>query len=256
MIFFEECVTHCKTSAMKRGRHFAGMRFHGAQSGSNGMLRGWWDRVWLALVWRYVCHCLMVLISIMNEGVDAPSLHDRVIAMVPYVAWIGRYNYHLWLLCYVPVAAWLWRVDRDRFVQFLYAGGVLSLLRGISIFVTVLGPVSGVDMNAGASTDDLIRSWLAIINPVSALTSDVTHIYLTKDLFFSGHTASTFLLWLYCRRFGILSRVALACHLIVVASVFLCHLHYTIDVIGAYAVTFSLYVLAERGFDKIRRQVV
>ena len=197
----------------------------------------------------------MVLISIMNEGVPAPSLHDRIIAVVPYVSWIGRYNYHIWLLCYVPVAAWLWRVNRDRFVQFLYVGGVLSLLRGISIYVTVLGPVSGVDMNAGIPTNELIRSWLAIINPVAALTSDVTHIYLTKDLFFSGHTASTFLLWLYCLGHRSLSRVALVCHLIVVASVFLCHLHYTIDVLGAYAVTFSLYILAERGGEKIRRNV-
>ena len=34
-------------------------------------------------------------------------------------------------------------------------------------------------------------------------------------------------------------------HLLVVATVFLAHLHYSIDVIGAYAITFSVFVLAE-----------
>jgi hypothetical protein len=37
----------------------------------------------------------------------------------------------------------------------------------------------------------------------------------------------------------------LALHLLVVASVFLAHLHYTIDVIGAYAITFTLFALRE-----------
>ena len=38
-------------------------------------------------------------------------------------------------------------------------------------------------------------------------------------------------------------------HVVVVASVFLSHLHYSIDVIGAYAMAFSVYVLRE-GWSK------
>ena len=37
----------------------------------------------------------------------------------------------------------------------------------------------------------------------------------------------------------------LAGHVLVVATVFLAHLHYTIDVLGAYAMTFSLFCLFE-----------
>ncbi len=37
----------------------------------------------------------------------------------------------------------------------------------------------------------------------------------------------------------------LVAHALVVTSVFLAHLHYTIDVIGAYAIAFSLFVLRE-----------
>jgi hypothetical protein len=35
-------------------------------------------------------------------------------------------------------------------------------------------------------------------------------------------------------------------HIVVVASVFVSHLHYTIDVIGAYAVAYALFKLRER----------
>jgi hypothetical protein len=75
--------------------------------------------------------------------------------------------------------------------------------------------------------------------------SNVPHTYLTKDLFFSGHTATTLLLLLYVWRYPRLRAWMLVGHLLVVVSVFLAHLHYTIDVVGAYAVTFSLFVLCE-----------
>src|SRR6185295_12008378 len=70
-------------------------------------------------------------------------------------------------------------------------------------------------------------------------------VYLTKDLFFSGHTSSTFLLLLYVWRYKVLRWWMLTGHVLVVASIFFSHLHYTIDVIGAYAVTFSLFALRE-----------
>jgi membrane-associated phospholipid phosphatase len=69
--------------------------------------------------------------------------------------------------------------------------------------------------------------------------------YLTKDLFFSGHTATTFLLLLYVWPWRRLRAAALAGHVLVVASVFLAHLHYTIDVAGAYAIAFAIFALRE-----------
>ena len=69
--------------------------------------------------------------------------------------------------------------------------------------------------------------------------------YLTKDLFFSGHTATTFVLLLYLWRFPRLRVPATVAHVAVVASVLFSHLHYAIDVAGAYAVAFSIFVLRE-----------
>jgi hypothetical protein len=224
---------------------------------SHHKLRGFWDRIWLALVWRYGTHSLMVLLTLLTERIPAPHLSDRLLDIVPYLPTISRYNFHLWILCYAPVAFWLWRADRDRFVNFLYLGGVLSLLRGICVAVTSLGPVRGPDVNAGRPLSELIPTWIGILNPVSALMDEVPNLYLTKDLFFSGHTASTFLLWLYCRRYPRLSIVALVAHIAVVIIVFLSHIHYTIDVIGAWAITYTVYGLTEeRGMFERRRRLV
>ena len=198
----------------------------------------------------------MVLVTLVTEATAAPTLYDRVIAAVPFVPIIGRYNFHLWVLAYIPIALWLFKIDRKRFVEFMYVGGVLSLLRGFTIFLTALGPVNGRDINAGRPVSELLEGWLRIVNPISALTSTAPGVYLTKDLFFSGHTASTFLLWLYCRPYKRISTVALIAHIFVVATVFLSHLHYSIDVVGAWAITFSVFVLAEKWFAQINARPV
>ncbi|MBI5364073.1 MAG: phosphatase PAP2 family protein, partial [Planctomycetes bacterium] len=160
------------------------------------------------------------------------------------VEWIARHNYHLWLALYLPLALLLWRRERRVFLHFLWLGGVVSLARAACIPLTGLGPADGLDANAGAGTEELLRAWIAIVNPFTALTTDAPHVALTKDLFFSGHVSTTLLLWLYCRRDRRLGPLALIAHLLVTASVFLAHLHYTIDVVGAWAITFAAWSLA------------
>jgi hypothetical protein len=208
--------------------------------------RSVFDNVAVGFAWRYVCHSIMIGLALWHEAQPAPSLPDRVLQVVPYVPAVARYNYHLWLLCYLPPALWLWRRNRAAVLHFLYVGGALSLLRGLCIPLTALGPVMGTDINAGLPPGTLWEAWLTLINPVAALMGDAPQVYLTKDLFFSGHTSTTFLLWLYCAREPGLRWAAGVGHVVVVASVFLSHLHYSIDVVGAWAITFSVFTLAAR----------
>jgi hypothetical protein len=211
----------------------------------------WRESLVAMVAWRYSAHAAMVALALLNEPRPAPSLPDLVLDAVPRVDWILQHNYHLWLAAYLPVALWLLARDRAAFLRFLWIGGWLSLLRGLMIPLTGFGPVDGRDCNAGASGATLWHAWLAIVNPVTALFTDAAHVGLTKDLFFSGHVSSTFLLWLYCRGRGrgqsLLAPVALAGHLFVTATVLLGHVHYTVDVVGAWAVTFAVYALVERG---------
>jgi predicted enzyme related to lactoylglutathione lyase len=111
--------------------------------------------------------------------------------------------------------------------------------------LTGLGPPDGQDPNVWLHGGGaLFRVWLVLVNPFSTLFGDAAKVYLTKDLFFSGHVSSTFLLWLYCRREGRgLARAAALGHWATVAVVLLSHLHYTIDVVGAWAITYSLFAL-------------
>jgi len=187
----------------------------------------------------------MLFMALAAERRAAPTLPDAVLSVTPRVEWINRYNYHIWLLCYVPLAVVLGVRNFPTFLRFMVAGGVISLLRGVSILMTGLGPVWGPDLNAGIAWHEVWEAWIQLINPLSSLLGSAPHIHLTKDLFFSGHTATTFLLALYCFRDRALRVPALVAHGVVVAVVFLSHLHYTIDVAGAYAVTFSVYAMFE-----------
>jgi PAP2 superfamily C-terminal len=175
-----------------------------------------------------------------------PSLPDLILDRIPRIDWIADHNYWIWLACYIPPALVLWKKDRPAFLSFLYLGGFVSLARGLCVGLTGLGPVHGPDVNAGLHGEAVFRAWLTLINPFTTLFGDAAQVYLTKDLFFSGHVSSTFLLWLYCRREERgLKWWAAAGHWTMVAVVLLSHLHYTIDVVGAWAVTYSLFALWE-----------
>jgi membrane-associated phospholipid phosphatase len=63
---------------------------------------------------------------------------------------------------------------------------------------------------------------------------------LTKDLFFSGHTATLFILFLVSQH-KIIKIVFLICTIIVAISVLLQHVHYTIDVFAALFFTYACY---------------
>jgi hypothetical protein len=199
----------------------------------------------LALGFRATCYAVMLWLVLFAEARPAPHLPDLLLAHVPYVPWVDRWNYALWTLAYLPVALLLLKEDAPRFCRYTVASGVLALLRGLCILATGLGPVRGGDVNVGMDAATRARAFLQLVSPVNVLGADTPHTYLTKDLFFSGHTATTFLLLLYVWRMLNLRAMMLVGHVLVVASVFLSHLHYTIDVIGAYAITFSVFVLFE-----------
>lgn len=209
----------------------------------------WYRRPWALVVGvlflRYACHSVMLLMALAAERRPAPTVPDTLLEWIPRIQWVDRYNYHIWLLCYVPLAVVLGFRHLGLFLRYMVAGAIISILRGLCILTTGLGPVHGSDVNAHAPWSQIVDAWVQLINPLSTLMGQAAHIHLTKDLYFSGHTATTFLLLLYCWRDPLLRPWALAGHVVVVATVFFSHLHYTIDVIGAWTITFSVYCLFE-----------
>lgn len=204
-----------------------------------------WRAVAGALLFRGACYAAMIAAAVWNELRPAPTAPDLVLSHLPYVAWVARTNYLLWLAVYVPLSlALLWLAPR-RFARYTVTAGLVSLARGATLLLTGLGPPDPATAGPGIAGLDPVDAFVRLLSPWQVFARDAMAAYLTKDLFFSGHTATTFLLALYLWPHRALRAPAVIAHVLVVASVLLARLHYGIDVVGAWAIAFSVYVLRE-----------
>jgi hypothetical protein len=117
----------------------------------------------------------------------------------------------------------------------LKASALFVLVRSFFITLTHIGP-----------------SPLQIVISSSAIFDTFSFV---GDLFFSGHTGLPFLLslifWqnIYLRLFFVLSSVVFG------AAVILGHLHYSIDVFGAFFITYTIFHVARHLFSKDYRRL-
>lgn len=204
-------------------------------------------RVVIAATFRWVCFATMIWLGLHAERRVAPRVPDLIIDGIRYIPWVNHWNYFLWLAAYIPGSIVLLTLDPKRTMRFMVTGGIISLLRGACVLLTGLGALSGKDAYGPRLTDpETFRAaFFSIINPISVFFENSANIYLTKDLFFSGHVATTLSLILYAWPYRMLRSVLLVLHVLVVLSLFFGHIHYSIDVVGAYAITFAVFVLRE-----------
>jgi len=198
-----------------------------------------------ALAFRYACFAAMLALALWNEYERGPTLPDLVLARVPYVPWVDRVNYVAWLVVYLPVALALLLGEPARWIRYMVTGGLVSLARGVCIVVTTLGPPDPAHAGPGIGERGFGAAYLELLSPIGIFADGSARAYMTQDLFFSGHAATTFLLALYVWHRPVLRALALAGHVAMVAAVLLAHLHYTIDVLGAWAVTFAIFAARE-----------
>jgi hypothetical protein len=202
-------------------------------------------RILLACAFRAGAYVVMMALSVWNELRPAPSLPDLVVSLVPYVPWVHHVNYWVWLLLYVPLSlTLLWRAP-ERWCRYMITGGLVSIARGVCIALTGLGPPDPAHAGPGTAGHGYWDVLFALLSPIDIFGRNSAHLYMTKDLFFSGHTASTFLLLLYLWPWPRLRALAAFAHVCAVASVMLAHLHYAIDIAGAYAFAFAIFALRE-----------
>jgi hypothetical protein len=204
-----------------------------------------WPSIAGALLFRYAAYAAMTALALWAELRPAPTLPDAVLGRLPYVPWVDRANYWVWLAVYVPLAVILLWTEPSRWVRYMVTGALVSLARGVTIALTGLGVPDPAHAGPGIGTRDFGTALAELLSPLGVFDRGAMAAYLTKDLFFSGHVATTFLLWLYLRGRPCLAPIALAASLAVTASVLLSHLHYAIDVVGAWAITFALFALRE-----------
>ena len=183
-----------------------------------------------------------------SEGIP-DRLHEWISPHREY-DWV---NNKFWLYILIGCICFLIIYNRKIAIKYLLIGSIVSLVRGIFIFMTSLGAPFAVRENIpieiqNFKIDDitfkfLIKQWI----PLEIFTNETfSGFYLTQDLFFSGHTSSTFLLLLCLDKKNIVFYVFLLYHINTVFFLVITHEHYTIDILGAYFITYSIYTFMEQ----------
>ena len=118
--------------------------------------------------------------------------------------------------------------DPDIFLVFAWAYIFVSAMRAISIIFIPLNPPAGL---------------VQLIDPLSS--TFYGHVTITKDLFFSGHTSTIFLIFL-CLKNKIDKVLTLTAAFFLAILLMLQHIHYVIDIIAAPIFTYIAYIIARK----------
>ncbi len=144
------------------------------------------------------------------------------------LSWLPAYDLSLYIFTVIWSMTLFtfsrFKQDPNIFLTFLWGFILINLSRFVFIGL--------IPLNAPA---DLIP----IHDPIS------NHFYgpkfITKDLFFSGHTAAMFLMFL-CLKKRTDKIMALLATIIIGIAVLIQHVHYTVDVVMAPVITYFLWI--------------
>jgi hypothetical protein len=190
-----------------------------------------WQAAWRHPVfrWKLCLGVLGVLALLLTftpffqfiERHNGPVLNDWVLDQLPP----RDVSVPLFLTIWAAALLILYRARRNPviFILFIYSYIIVSLARMLTINLFPLNPPEGL---------------IPLIDPLSNAFYGKT--YITKDLFFSGHTSSILLIFLCLRRRW--DRFLVLLGSILVGVLLLAqHVHYSIDVLGAFVFTYPLY---------------
>lgn len=181
---------------------------------------------------------LLILVSMphffaLMERRQGIVLHDIVLEQLPAIDVSVLTFIIIWsmnfLLIYRSVQ------DPAVFLLGLYTLILVNLIRFATISITPLNPPPGL---------------IPLKDPLSSLFYGGPTIFITKDLFFSGHTSSQFMVFL-CLKNRKDKLVALFSSMVVGLLVLVQHVHYTIDVAAAFLATYLAFVAAKKISDPV-----
>jgi len=199
-------------------------------------LREEWQDAWQSAWYRkrVIGGLLLVILILSLFPVFFQTIERRQGYLMPdpLLAWLPPYNVSLAIFVIIWAISLLsvFRAAQDpyMFVTFIWAYVLLCILRTLSITLVALEPPVGL---------------IGLVDPISNFFYGKN--FVTKDLFFSGHTSTVFLLFL-CLPGRRDKGLALMATVAVGGLLLVQHVHYTLDVLGAILFAWLSFWTARR----------
>ena len=160
------------------------------------------------------------------EQRDGYTLNDPVLNLLPAVNVSNIVFAIIWSMALITIVRCI--QQPQIFLIFLWGFIFLSLSRFISILLLPLNPP---------------KALIELKDPLS--NTFYGSKFITKDLFYSGHTATQFLMFL-CLQKKWDKLVTLLSSIAIGILVLVQHVHYSIDVVAAPICTFAIFLLAKK----------
>jgi hypothetical protein len=208
------------------------------QTRANKMTALAWRNAWANPVFRKKTIigsvCLVILLSFLPlffatiEKREGFQFHDFVLhRLTPYDVSILTFI----IIWSMTVFLWIRCVQKPAiFIVALYSLILLFVIRMVTITLIPLNPPEGL---------------IPLRDPISSLFYGGPQVFITKDLFFSGHT-STQLMIFFCLEKKKDKIAALLSTFTVATLVLIQHVHYTIDVVAALVLTGIIVRIARK----------
>jgi hypothetical protein len=186
------------------------------------------NRIELAISIILIAVVLVLLTNFLNfvERRQGVSLPDPILNLFNPI----NLTWLIFALIYISLVTAIitLAIDPQRLIFALQLYTIMIVIRMIAMFILPLEPP---------------QNMIALNDPfVEFFGSGKT---LTKDLFFSGHTATLFILFLVSDN-KIIKNIFLASTIVVAIAVLLQHVHYSIDVFAAVFFVYAVYNLLKK----------
>jgi PAP2 superfamily C-terminal len=161
----------------------------------------------------------------LREGI---VMRDIILANIP----ARNVSIPIFAIIYLSVVYLIVRIIRQpkQFLWFAWAFNIETIMRFVSIYWVALNPPEGlVDLH----------------DPIAELFIYGENLVITKDLFFSGHTATMVFVCYYLPH-AKERKIAIALTSILVILLLVQHVHYSLDILAAPIATLVAIQIAKR----------
>ena len=197
-----------------------------------------WSEAWQLKSFRNKTFVALVLVAIILlllpyffafiEKREGMVLHDFVLDAIP----AKDVSIPTFIIIWSVVLLVFYRIYQNPSIFLVVAYGfiLMCIARVLTISLLPLNPPPGL---------------ITLKDPIANIAYGGKGIFITKDLFYSGHTGNMFLFFL-CLQAKWDKIIALAASFMVGILVLIQHIHYSVDVIAAFIFTYFLYLGAKK----------